>query len=199
MVQGRRFPEDSTGYSTESVGKRQPIEEIDLHQGITSQVETLLRDICRRSRREAGLTSQDQNIDEARMNDYRAFFDDKFDFTSYVHDPRVIGVMRVLNFCYKVCFELEKFFPRDFYLKKTQEEVIQTFRQLFRMTLVELAENQQLLPYLLPAKIPLIKGGNPHLVEASKDLAGKIEQQASHSPQHVQAAIVLLLRAVRGF
>lgn len=174
-----------------------PVSRIDFGTGITPQVETLLTEICRKSSKVAGLDNSKQDEVTEQMHDYRGLFDRQFDYSEYVHDPRIAQIVRVLDFCYKVGFELNEHFNSNFYNQKNCEEIIAFFRNLFRLAVVELADYENLFGTLLPqGKIALVRGGNPKAVTAARDLADKIVLSSDDSPEHIQAAIVLLLQAV---
>jgi hypothetical protein len=192
----RNNPPDEQQPSAHTVTER-PVSRVDFEMGITPEIQTLLTEICQKSPKVSGLTKSDEDIVAERMHDYRSLFDRQFDYSEYVTDPRISQIVRVLDFCYKVGFELDEHFNSQFYNKKTCEEIIAFFRNLFRLAVVELADYENLFGTMLPkCKIALVRGGNPQAVTAARDLSDKIILSSEDSPEHVQAAIVLLLQAV---
>ncbi len=172
------------------------VEKVDFRNGITPTIEALLTDICRESSKVIGANSSEEDRIAEQMHDYRDLFDRQFDYSEYVRDIRIERIVRVLDFCYKIGFELDRHFNGQFYNQKDCEEIIAFFNNLFRLTIVELAEFENLFDTLLPqAKIPLVKGGSLQAVSAARDLSDKIILASGDSPEHIQAAIVLLLQA----
>jgi hypothetical protein len=106
-------------------------------------------------------------------------------------------MMRILDFCYKVGFDMNNFFDQKFYHRRDANQVLGDFKKLMRMTLIELGERNDLIPYLMSAKIPLIKGGSNLLQDAALNLADQIEQHCQESGLHLKAAMVLLTQALQ--
>jgi len=168
--------------------------EIGLEEGVSPIVEVLLREVCLCSEKVIGLASEDEQLVAVHMRNYRRKFDNKFSDADYRNDGRVRNMLRILDFCYKVGFQFEAYFDDKFFWQRNSEELIGDFRNLVRLTLIGLAEEHNLIPYLKKAKIPLIKGGKEVITGAARDLADKITAHTLSSTVHLKAAMVLLLQ-----